>query len=224
MRPRLAVAGVALAAAAGGALAGAAGGGPVLGALLAAAPAALAGWLLVLRPARRLRAELERLARVDGLTGLLDHAAFLDEARAAWARASRRDAPLGVAVLDVDGFGRLNAAHGRAAADRALVALATTIRRHVRHGDRVARTGADELAVLLPEADAAEAARVARRLRELTAAVDPDLPDGTRLSASVGWAVRGPRDLNVEALFQRALEHLDHAREAGGDRVHPPGA
>jgi K+-sensing histidine kinase KdpD len=70
-------------------------------------------------------AELESLARIDPLTGLLNRRAWDEALRIALARARREGRPLTVAVLDLDGFKRFNDTHGHQAGDRLLKEFAS---------------------------------------------------------------------------------------------------
>ncbi|MEZ4399653.1 MAG: protein kinase [Kofleriaceae bacterium] len=107
---------------------------------------------------RRLVGEHERLmasAGQDPLTGALTRAAL--ERDVAAALANRSSEPLALALFDLVGMRRLNLEHGHRGGDDVLVALADRLKAVVRPGDRVARFGGDDFAVLMPGLDAARA-------------------------------------------------------------------
>ncbi|MEA2398939.1 MAG: hypothetical protein QOK25_2495 [Thermoleophilaceae bacterium] len=113
------------------------------------------------------RIALQRAMR-DGLTDLPNQRAFQDELEPAVAAAARSQAPLALAVLDIDGFKRFNDRHGHPRGDDLLKRVATTLRRG-RSGDRAYRIGGDEFAVVLPHTDSEGAGTMAIRLgRALT--------------------------------------------------------
>jgi diguanylate cyclase (GGDEF)-like protein len=97
--------------------------------------------------------ELDRAARTDPLTGLLNRRGFA-EALAD----GRRHRPDGVlAFFDMDGLKALNDLHGHATGDDAIRALAARMAAVLRPGELAARLGGDEFALWLPGADLAEA-------------------------------------------------------------------
>jgi diguanylate cyclase (GGDEF)-like protein len=112
-----------------------------------------------------LHKQLRAAARTDAKTGLLNAAAWQREADAEVARALRAGDPLALLVLDVDHFKRVNDAHGHLVGDEVLVGLAVALHQQLRDGDLVGRFGGEEFVALLPRAGAAEAYRIAERLR-----------------------------------------------------------
>ena len=97
-----------------------------------------------------LEAQLADRARTDACTGLLTLEAFCGDAEAVLAHAARAEQPASLALVDIDGFRSLNARRGPAAGDAALIAVAERLRALTRASDVLGRTGADELAVLMP--------------------------------------------------------------------------
>lgn len=87
---------------------------------------------------------------VDRLTGLPDRAAFETELASRIARKAKNPAPLSIAVVDIDLFGAINAAHGKAGGDAVLDDLAAVLRTYLGNDGGLYRFGGDALAVLLP--------------------------------------------------------------------------
>ena len=170
-------------------------------------------------PAGRHLEELARLARRDALTGLPNRRA-LDEALAReTARAARGGTSLAAVALDVDRFKGVNDAHGHAAGDAVLAAVAARAAGALRAGDVLARIGGEEFAALLPGADLARAAEVAERIRARVSA-EPVDAGGCALSVTVslGCAALEPGE-DGRALLARADAKLYEAKRAGRDRV-----
>jgi len=105
---------------------------------------------------------LAHRATHDGLTGLLNRAAFEEALELAVRSAAARNQHTAVLYLDSDDFKNINDRHGHAAGDAVLIGIAQRLRGCLRETDLVARLGGDEFAVLAtglrqPE-DAAEIA------------------------------------------------------------------
>lgn len=107
-----------------------------------------------------------RLARTDGLTGLLNAKAFRERADEELARSARTRRPVSVAFIDCDNFKTVNDTLGHLEGDRLLAAIAEQMRLTVRQIDVPARMGGDEFAVLLPETSQDDAQMVVERLRD----------------------------------------------------------
>ena len=113
------------------------------------------GWF-----ARRLRS----LAATDVLTGLPNRQAFDTMLAAEIDRAQRSDAPLAVALVDLDDFKSINDTSGHQAGDQVLAALPEQWRQELRAHDVLARYGGDEFVVLLPNCPLDDAAEVLGRM------------------------------------------------------------
>ena len=170
----------------------------------------------LLRENARLFEEIQRLAITDPLTGLYNRRK-LDEALAAEIERSRRyGRRLSVLVVDLDGMKRINDTRGHALGDRVLQAAALGMLGAVRKVDLATRLGGDEFVVILPEADADEAGRVAARILQHLAMMDVD---GEPVSASIGVAEWTEAHPQAEAFLQAADRALYQAKASGGRTV-----
>lgn len=151
----------------------------------------------------------------DGLTGLWTKRHFLLEARQAIEAARRYGDPLSLIMVDVDHFKKVNDTYGHVTGDKVLQGVAEILRKKVRGGSAY-RYGGEEMAVLLPKADLAAAARAAERLR---AAVEARKIAGIRVTASFGVAQWDPSMADPAAFVERADQALYRAKEAGRNRV-----
>ena len=132
-------------------------------------------------------AELERLLETDELTGLLNRRGFEAAARRTLAGATRYRETGVLALIDLDGFKRVNDDHGHAAGDAALRLVGNILSENVRATDYAARLSGDEFAILwvraLPSA-------LPQRIQTLKQRLDTavlEWGDGTiPLKASVG--------------------------------------
>ncbi|MBV1799051.1 GGDEF domain-containing protein [Siccirubricoccus sp. G192] len=168
-----------------------------------------------------LQRELELQARTEGLTGLLNRRAFLEDLRRRLdrlAQAPEEHRPGGALLfIDLDNFKPINDLLGHEAGDAALVAVAGLLREMVRPTDLVARIGGDEFALWLQGADAAAAAdRAAAICAAATTLLPPLLRSGAAaLTFSIGCARPGHGVETPEALLARADAAMYVAKRAG---------
>ncbi|TMC28402.1 MAG: GGDEF domain-containing protein [Chloroflexi bacterium] len=161
---------------------------------------------------RRLQAAAER----DPMTQLYNVRTFRALAEARIVTAGER-ALLAIAVLDLDGFKRVNDTHGHPAGDRALGLVATAVRASLRASDIAARYGGDEFILLLNECDDAAAERIVQRIRRTVAALSMGI--GEPLSVSAGVATYPSFGPNLDELIARADDALLDAKRAGKNDV-----
>jgi len=171
------------------------------------------------RDRKSLEARLRERATHDPLTGCLNRGGFFPLARRAvdYARVHRR--PLGLLLLDVDHFKRVNDRHGHQVGDVTLQHLVSAIGGVLRDDDLLARYGGEEFVVLLPETAAERVVEVAERVRRYV--VDhPASIQGTEvpITVSVGCATLKPGD-TIDSLLTRADGKLYQAKRAGRNRV-----
>jgi len=168
------------------------------------------------------RAELQRLSVTDELTGLANRRRLMAELDRELRRSDRTGHPFSVLMLDVDRFKKFNDAWGHPAGDAVLKRLADTLGDCVRDVDTVARYGGEEFTVLLPETPAAEAARVAERIRAATEK-DRFTPEAAttvvNVTVSIGYAVFPENGKTAEGLIEAADQALYKSKQAGRNRV-----
>ena len=154
------------------------------------------------------RAELERAASIDPLTGVSSRGAILDRLRIEVAEARRYQHPVAVVLLDVDHFGEINSAHGIEGGDAVLREVALRVRLRVRAADAIGRSGSDGLLAVLPHTDEGGAATFADVLRRRIGQRPVSVGEvEVAATLSVGVAVMRPgEDLDFDGLMARAEE------------------
>jgi diguanylate cyclase (GGDEF)-like protein len=180
------------------------------------------GVFLLRRRVQRLLEATQALSVKDPLTGLYNRRYLVEQAPRIWRQARRDGTRVAAMVLDLDHFKRLNDAHGHAAGDAVLRAVANALSAGVRPADVLARTGGEELVVLGLVGDGAEAARLAERLRAAVAASRTEA--GHAVTASIGVALTRPVDGEnpgdaLWRLVDRADAAMYEAKQQGRDRV-----
>ncbi|MEQ8849461.1 GGDEF domain-containing protein [Botrimarina sp.] len=152
---------------------------------------------------REAHANERRLARTDGLTGLLNAKAFRERADEEMARSRRTGRPVSVAFIDCDNFKTVNDTLGHLEGDRLLSAIADQMRLTVRQIDMPARMGGDEFAILLPETAQHDAQLVVERLRD----------DLTRRMQEQSWPVTFSIGVAVYATPPESVDALIHGAD-----------
>jgi diguanylate cyclase (GGDEF)-like protein len=167
----------------------------------------------------KLRTSLQDQAMSDGLTGLYNRR-YMDEALVHELQRSRRDQrPVSLAMIDVDHFKRFNDQYGHDAGDAVLKAIGGVLMENIRGYDIACRYGGEELALILPGCDVADAES---RVQQVRIAVERmmvrnglvDLPTVT-ISVGVAHALGG----SASTLIRRADEALYEAKRGGRNRV-----
>ncbi len=141
-------------------------------------------------------AALLNASRIDSKTGLLNAGTWEREAASEVARAVRTRTPLALVLIDVDHFKMVNDQHGHLAGDEALRTIAHVFRIFLREYDLVGRFGGEEFAVLLPHTSAADARRIAERVRchiaEMPISISDDpVAEPIQITVSMGVAALG---------------------------------
>jgi len=163
--------------------------------------------------------QVQRAARTDALTGLLNHGAMQLRLREEIARARRDGTPLTCAIVDLDDFKRVNDVRGHGAGDELLRGVAAALAQQLRPYDQVARYGGDEFVLVLPGSDEAAAIAVAERVRDAVAERMSAVPElGLAGACSVGVAA-WHEPLSADALLEHADRALLLAKRTGKGRV-----
>jgi len=160
-------------------------------------------------------AHIQRLAYFDALTGLPNRLLLSDRCQHALSAAQRAQHPVALMFLDLDHFKNINDSLGHRVGDEVLIELATRLKAAVREQDTVSRLGGDEFILLLPDTDAAGAARVADKL--LRAALLPILIEEHELTVtpSIGIALYPKDGLDLDALSKCADAAMYKAKGDG---------
>lgn len=174
-------------------------------------------YLLVRRTEGRLREHATR----DTLTRLFNRRHLLELADSELARAQRDQAPLSLAIVDIDHFKQINDALGHDVGDRVLVHVSGLFQICCRASDTVARWGGEEFLFLLPNTGGDAALDFADRVRRTVASHPLESEEAPVVcTVSLGVASLAPDETIKEAIM-RADRALYESKTAGRDRVTP---
>ena len=114
-----------------------------------------------------LNKELEKISRVDGLTGLYNRRYWEEQFELEFKRDKRNEKPASVVMIDIDHFKRINDNYGHPAGDDVIRALAQVIKKSARETDVCGRYGGEEFAILLPDTPVANVEFLTERIRRV---------------------------------------------------------
>ncbi len=173
--------------------------------------------------------QMEELATLDSLTGLLNRRALYTHAEAELSRSRRDRNPVSLMMLDIDHFKQVNDKHGHLIGDKALRLIADTLKMNKRPYDWAGRWGGEEFLLVLPNTDESVAVTIAERMRLQILETHLSVATGVlQLNASFGIAstasVQGLEPstselYHLDTLVAHADEALMQAKELGRNRV-----
>ncbi|RME03002.1 MAG: GGDEF domain-containing protein [Planctomycetota bacterium] len=105
-------------------------------------------------------------AVIDSLTGLYTKRHFLQQIKKLFSLSQRLQQPFSLILIDIDHFKSINDRHGHLSGDIVLAKVSQCLRQSIREYDTAYRYGGEELAILLPQTEKKEAAKIAERLRQ----------------------------------------------------------
>ena len=168
-----------------------------------------------------LQTQLTELANCDPLTGAFNRRYLDATLPRELARCQRNGQPLGLILIDIDHFKRVNDTHGHPAGDTVIKALANLLRSQSRQEDVVCRHGGEEFLIMLPATDLDTARLRAQAYRNdmeaLTVYTAEDVE--IRVTLSAGVATFPHHGTNEVDLIRNADKALYHAKTTGRNRV-----
>jgi len=172
---------------------------------------------------RREQAEsaLDRMSRLDDLTGLPNRRAFLERLAVEIQRAERYQTPLSLLAISLDQFAAVNDVHGRASGDAVLRGVAQILQSECRGTDYAGRLGGKEFVIFLTQTNRDNTATIAERIRARVAERAFQGGDGQifQVTCSVGGTTLSAENADPDSLISAADKRLCEAKAQGRNRV-----
>ncbi len=161
---------------------------------------------------------LDRLAKVDALTELLNRRGMTERIQSEVSRGGRQHICFGLLWLDIDHFKEINDRFGHAQGDEALKAVAEQVRSLIRNYDSASRWGGDEFLVLVQGCEASVLAGLGERIRAAVAGNPQRDAAGQPVPVTVsvgGYLAAAGEDM--ESALHKADQALYAAKADGRD-------
>lgn len=165
--------------------------------------------------------KLEKLAALDGLTGVYNRPYFDQYATKEINRINRYGGVISMIYLDIDRFKTINDTYGHPAGDLVLTKVAEALSNNIRESDVLARFGGEEFVILLPHTDVLAARALGERLRYALENMNLVF-DGQDIPVRASFGITGftaGNKLGLETIYRLADQAMYHAKEQGGNRV-----
>ena len=176
--------------------------------------------IFVLMLSYRLNQNLESIATIDGLTGVLNRRGLEDAALKMQGICKRINLSMAVLVIDVDHFKKVNDKHGHLFGDDVLRYLTNVIAEILRSGDVLGRYGGEEFVVFLPNTVEKDATGLAERIRLGVEKSLHDINEKTiKATVSIGVADSVRAGYDFKGLVAAADSALYVAKNKGRNRV-----
>ena len=184
--------------------------------------------LLLLVMNIRTQSGLQAMATLDSLTGVLNRRGLQDSVSRLQAVSQRMALPMGLLIVDLDYFKKVNDVYGHLIGDVVLKSCAATIRSALRGSDVIGRYGGEEFCVLLPNTGEQEASVLAERIRRTIEATPVSIEgvesmrDNThaiKCTVSVGAVSSETVGYTLDVMFAAADQNLYKAKQHGRNQV-----
>jgi len=169
--------------------------------------------------------ELEKIAIIDALTGILNRRALLDRVKQELHRSAREGSSLCLIMVDIDHFKKINDTYGHPVGDVVLKEIAARLKKQLRPYDIIGRYGGEEFMIAISKADKEIGKTIAERLR-LAICDRPFETDDKKINVSIslGLACIKPQlGDQIDELLEKILKSADfalyRAKENGRNQV-----
>ena len=167
-----------------------------------------------------LYAQNKYLSLTDSLTGLFNRRYLMEMLEREYSRSKRYKTDLGLALIDIDFFKKINDTYGHQAGDFMLKEITSIIKKMLRKSDIIFRYGGEEVLIILPETNKEKSFVPLERIRKLIEKTDFKYKDTIiKTSVSIGITDTKQETLTLEMLIEQADKAMYHAKQTGRNKV-----
>ncbi len=165
--------------------------------------------------------KLEQIAILDPLTKVFNRRFGMERLKEEYSHSLRATSPLGLIMLDIDHFKKVNDTYGHIVGDQCLINITKILRQNLRKGDVLMRYGGEEFLAILPGASMLEVQKIAEQIRRFTEEHTIRYQDQEiKVTISIGGTSYPELDIdNVEELVKRADTNLYQSKQTGRNKV-----
>jgi diguanylate cyclase (GGDEF)-like protein len=156
----------------------------------------------------------------DGLTETFNRRFLEEKAKELFLKYKLSDTQVGIIMLDIDDFKKINDTYGHDIGDMVLIALVNTVKKIIRKNDLFIRYGGEEFIIILPDSNIENTYKIAEKIRQEVEKLQIDI--GERLlsfTVSAGISEIHKNDESIYDAIKRADVNLYKAKKHGKNRV-----
>jgi diguanylate cyclase (GGDEF)-like protein/PAS domain S-box-containing protein len=177
------------------------------------------GTFMDITASKKNQTELDRLSRIDYLTGLSNRKNFSQTVNREFKRCKRYNRGLSIAMIDLDNFKLVNDQFGHQVGDDSLVLIADSVKASVREIDLAARYGGDEFIIMLAETTPEQALETVKRIQKNLQSQQKNKPNSPCITISIGIASLTDETVSVEQLIGLADSALLNNKKLGKNTI-----
>ena len=164
---------------------------------------------------------LEQIAILDPLTKVYNRRFGMERLKEEYAHSLRTDVPVGIMMLDIDHFKKVNDTYGHIVGDQVLINISNILRQNLRQGDVLIRHGGEEFMAILPGASCAEVAKIGEQIRRFVEEHTVHYQQQEiKVTISIGGSSHPECEISsIEDLVQKADTNLYSSKDFGRNKV-----
>lgn len=156
--------------------------------------------------------QANKYTNTDNLTGLYTHRGFQEVLSAELKRAENNESPLSIIMLDVNNISKINRELGHAKGDEVIKLLAEKVKQNIRTTDKAGRYGGDEIAIILPDTNTADAKYLAEYITYCLSCCFVDDVGPVKVSVGITTFPEASRDQEKLLILAEQAMYISQAK------------
>lgn len=156
--------------------------------------------------------QANKYTNTDTLTGLYTHRGFQEVLSAELKRADENETPLSIVMLDVNNISKINRELGHAKGDEVIKLLAEKVKQNIRTTDKAGRYGGDEIAIILPDTNTADAKYLAEYITYCLSCCFVDDVGPVKVSVGITTFPEASRDQEKLLILAEQAMYISQAK------------